>query len=76
MIQISQDNDEPKNCSKCMQNRYCRVFECQQCKAHYCYYCLVDEQKRVLLGLIDENFDQNDIADQPIVFGSDSTNDS
>lgn len=52
------------------------MYKCLECHGTFCNYCLIDEQKKVLLGLVDENFDPNDIADQPVVFGSDSIGDS
>ena len=37
---------------------------------------MVDEQKRVIVGLIDENFDPNDISVDQNLFANDSMNDS
>ena len=77
MTLAKQDGAQASRCAKCNQQRHCKMYQCQECLSTFCSYCLVDEQKKVLLGLIDENFDPNDIrdADQP-AFGSDSVNGS
>ena len=49
------------------------MYQCSECSGVFCNYCLVDEQKKVLIGLVDESFDPNSISSQSI-FGSESIN--
>ena len=53
MTLIKEDNSEPGQCVKCNQERYCKIYECKECQSTFCYYCLVDEQKKNLLSLAD-----------------------
>ena len=51
MLQKS-DSDVRDKCNKCRNLRYCALYQCKICENKFCYYCLIDYSKRMLLKSI------------------------
>ena len=59
LVLSKSDSEVKAKCSKCGNHRNCAMYECKHCEQQFCYYCLIDHSKRMLI--------QNLISNQPEV---------
>lgn len=44
------DSEVTDKCNKCFNMRNCALYQCKICEFKFCYYCLIDSSKRMLLS--------------------------